>query len=57
MNSEQYLAVAFLLGADHGRYRRLLEDLENDILQGQDCDPKTAMTAFSPLTNWKQSTK
>jgi hypothetical protein len=51
---EQYLAVAFLLGANSGRYGKLLlEDLENDFLQGQDRYPKTVTTAFSLLTNWK----
>jgi hypothetical protein len=31
---EHYLAVAFLLSSNRGRYGRLLEDLENDYLQG-----------------------
>jgi hypothetical protein len=53
---EQYLAVAFLLSADRGRYGRLIEDLENDFLQGQDRYPKTVTAAFGLLTNWKQTT-
>jgi hypothetical protein len=53
---EQYLAVAFLLSADHGRYGRLIEDLKNDFLQGQDHYPKTVTATFSLLTNWKQHT-
>ena len=52
---EQNLAVAFLLRADRVRYGRLLEDLENDFLQGQDRYPKTLTAAFSLLTNWKQA--
>jgi hypothetical protein len=52
---EQYLAVAFLLSADCGRYGRLIKDLENNFLQGQDRYPKTVMLeAFSLCTNWKQ---
>ena len=30
-----YLAVAFLLGSDRSRFGRLIENLENDYLQGQ----------------------
>jgi hypothetical protein len=52
---EQYLAVAFLLSADRGRYGRFIEGLENDFLQGQDRYPKTITAAFSLLTNWKQT--
>jgi hypothetical protein len=33
----------------------LLEDLEKDLLLGQDCYPKLLTAAFSLLTNWKQS--
>jgi hypothetical protein len=54
---EQYLATAFLLGTDRGRYERLIEGLENDYLQGQDCYPKTITSAFSLLINWKQGNK
>jgi hypothetical protein len=53
---EQYLAVAFLLSSDRGRYGRLIEGLENDFIQGQDRYPKNVAAAFSLLTNWKQST-
>ena len=52
---ERYLAMAFLLSSDRSRYRRLLEDLENDYLQGQDHWPKTLAAAFNLLTNWKHS--
>ena len=53
---EQYLATAFLLSSDRGRYGRLLEDLENDFLQVQDHWPKTLTAAFNLLTNWKHNT-
>jgi hypothetical protein len=53
---EQYLATAFLLSANRGRYGRLIEDLERDYLQGQDRYPKTITAAFGLLTNWKQNT-
>jgi hypothetical protein len=42
---EQYFAVAFLFGADRYRYRKLIEDLENAYLQGQDNYPKTVNEA------------
>jgi hypothetical protein len=32
----EYLAVAFLLNAGRVRYASMLQDLENDYLQGQD---------------------
>ena len=50
----RYLAVAFLLGADRSRYGRLIEDLENDFLQGRNNFPTTLTGAYSLLTNWKQ---
>jgi hypothetical protein len=51
----EYLAVAFLLNADRTRYASMLQDLENDYLQGQDNYPKTVTTAaYNVLTNWKQ---
>jgi hypothetical protein len=38
---DEYLAVAFLLHADRTRYSSMLQDYENDFLQGQDNYPKT----------------
>jgi hypothetical protein len=52
---EVYLAAAFILGSGRKRYRKLLEDLENDYTQGQDNFPKTVTAAYSRLTNWKQN--
>jgi hypothetical protein len=52
---DQYLATAFLAGADRSRYGKLIENLENDFTQGQDRYPKTLTAAYSLLTNWKQA--
>jgi hypothetical protein len=51
---EQYLACAFLLGADRKRYSKFLENLENDYTQKNDRWPKTITDAYSLLINWKQ---
>ena len=50
----RYVATAFILGSDRARYGRLIENLENDFLQGQDHYPRTLTAAYSLLTNWKQ---
>ena len=47
-------AMAFLLGCDRARYSRLIDDLENDYLQGRYHYPKTVAEAYNLLTNWKQ---
>jgi hypothetical protein len=52
--TQRSLAMAFLLGCDRTRYSRLLEDLENDFLQGQNKYPKTVSDTYTLLTNWKQ---
>jgi Reverse transcriptase (RNA-dependent DNA polymerase)/Zinc knuckle len=51
---ERYLAMSFILGADKLRYGRLIENLENDYLQGTDKFPETVTDAYNLLTNWKQ---
>jgi hypothetical protein len=52
---EEYLAMAFLMGADRNRYGKLIEDLENAFTQGQDNYPRTVTGAYaSMLTTWKQ---
>jgi hypothetical protein len=51
---DKYLAVAFLLHADRTRYSSMLQDYENDFLQGQDNYSKTITAAYNVLTNWKQ---
>ncbi len=51
---EWYLATAFMLGSDRGRYGKLLENLENEFLQGRNSYPRTVTSAFSLLVNYKQ---
>ena len=50
---DMYLAIAFLLNSDRSRYGRLIEDLENSYLLGEDKYPKTVTSAYDILTNWK----
>jgi Zinc knuckle len=52
--TERYFAVAFLLGSDRVRFGKLIEDLENSHLQGQNNYPKTVQDAYTLLVNWKQ---
>ena len=40
---ERYLAICFFLGADRQRYGRLLENTENNFLQGSNTYPKKSM--------------
>ena len=51
---ERYLATAFLLSADCTRNGKLIEDLENDYLQGRNNYPTTVTSAYHLITNWKQ---
>ena len=51
---DRYLAVAFMLGSDRSRFGRLIENLENDFLQGRNNYPASLTGAYSLLTNWKQ---
>ncbi len=50
----QSTAVAFLLGCDRSQYGRLIEDLENNFLQGCNHYPGTVAKAYNLHTNWKQ---
>jgi hypothetical protein len=54
---EEYLACAFLLGSDRKRYRKLIENLENDHVQRNDKYPKTLVEAYNLLIHWKQDPK
>lgn len=49
-----YLAVAFLLRADRVCFGKLIEDLENNYLHGQDNYPRMTNDAYNLLCNWKQ---
>ena len=51
---ERYLAVAFLLSANCTQYVKLIEDLENNYLQGRNNYPTTVTSAYHLITNWKQ---
>jgi hypothetical protein len=51
---EWYLATAFMLGADRARFGKLLENMENDFLQGRNSYPRSVTAAFNLLINWKQ---
>uniref|UniRef100_A0A7S2UAI5 Uncharacterized protein n=1 Tax=Attheya septentrionalis TaxID=420275 RepID=A0A7S2UAI5_9STRA len=48
---EQYLATAFLLGADRGRYSGLIVSLENAYLLGNNNYPQTVSAAYNMLEN------
>ena len=49
------MAVAFImLSSDKARFGRMLENLENDYLQGQNNYPTSITAAYNLLTNWKQ---
>ena len=50
-------AIAFLLGCDRARYGKLLDDLENDFLQGNNHYPATVVAAYNLVTNWKQENR
>ena len=51
---ERYLAVVFILRADRSWYSKIIENLENDFLQGRNNYPKTVTSAYNLLINWKQ---
>lgn len=51
---QHYLAVAFIFNSDRNRFGRLLENLENDFLLGDDNYPKTVTSAYNLLTNFKE---
>jgi Zinc knuckle len=50
---QQYVATAFILGADWNCFRKLLDKLQNDHLQGYNGYPKTLTSAYHLLVNWK----
>ena len=50
---EKYLATAYLLGSDRARFGKLIDDLQNNFLQGTDNYPKTLVDAHSLLLHWK----
>jgi hypothetical protein len=54
---EHVLAIGFLYGSDRARYGKLLEDLENSYVQGNDNYPDTLQQAYTLLVHWKQDPK
>ena len=54
---QEYLAVAFLMGADRSRYGLLIQSLENDYIQGVNKYPKNLVDAYHLITNWKHDTR
>jgi hypothetical protein len=52
--TERSTAIASLIGCDRSRSGRLIEDLENDYIQGRNHYPTTVADAYNLLTNWKQ---
>jgi hypothetical protein len=53
VSRQRYLATAFILGADRKRYRKMIQGLENDYLQGQDKYPRNLTAAYHLLLHWK----
>jgi hypothetical protein len=51
---ERYLAVAFIMGCNHGRFSKFIEDIENDFLQKRNNYPDTIAGAYNFLINCKQ---
>ena len=51
---EQQMACAFILSADRARFGRLIEELENSFVEGNDRFPKTLEAAHKRLEYWKQ---
>ena len=54
VTKDNYLATAFILGADRNRYGKLVEYLENAFLQGRNDYPETLAGAYNLLLNWRQ---
>ena len=55
LGQQQFLACAFLLGANRKTYGKLVEDIENDYTQKVDKYPKSLINAYTLLTNWKMN--
>jgi hypothetical protein len=49
---QKYVATVFILRADRSRYRKLIEDVENDNLKGRDDYPRTIHDSYSILSYW-----
>jgi len=54
---EKFLGYAFIAKADHDRFSKLKEELQNEYLKGQDNYPNSAVEAYHMLTNCKLPSK
>ena len=53
---EAYMDMALILGANRIKYGRLIEELENSYLKGNENDyPKTVTDAYNLLLNYKNN--
>jgi len=50
---EQHHAILFLYKANKSGYRKIIEQMENDMLQRKDPFPKFAADAFQIISGWK----
>ncbi len=50
---DKKVAYGILVHADRNRYGKLIEEIENDYLKGNDDYPKTPMEAYNLLVNYK----
>ena len=50
---EIYLAFAFVINSDLRRYRRLIEELENNYTKGNDNYPRIMVKAYQLLNKYK----
>jgi hypothetical protein len=53
---EEYLATAFLLGADQYCFGRLMDKSQNYYLQGHNLYPRRLSAAYNLLVNLKDET-
>jgi hypothetical protein len=54
---ERSLATAFILSADRSRFGKLIEDMENNFLQGINKYPTTLAAARHLLANWRHDAR
>mmetsp|Transcript_36995 Transcript_36995/g.52267 ORF Transcript_36995/g.52267 Transcript_36995/m.52267 type:complete len:1117 (-) Transcript_36995:618-3968(-) len=52
---QAYLSTAFMLGSDRNRYGLLLQDLENNYVQGTNKYPTTIVQAYDTLNLWRNN--
>ncbi len=46
------MVISFLKGCDRGRYGKLLEDLENEYVQGRNKYPSSVSGAYNMVLHW-----